>query len=277
MTDRTLAWWVRLPLFLMAAMQAAFGLTLLVNPAAVATSWPWPLLPITARLLGASSLVSVPLALLSALANRYRIARIPLVMMLTYRVVQLAAGLMHIGRFDFQKPATWNYFGAGGLMMVVLALALFLGPRLGRPADEGPAWAGGAAPLALGGAARWAFWLAGGVYLLLGAAFFALGNGAEGLWFEASGRLTPLTARLFASPALGLGLAFWLVPRARQWREVVVPAVGMATFGLGGGVAMLLELPALQPPSPAGYLVPLTPVVLLLLGGYLLLRGRGRA
>ena len=81
MTDRTLPLWLRLVLVFTGLLQAILGLTLLINPGAINGVWPWALTPITARLLGASSLVSMPLSLLAARANRWSSARIPLVML----------------------------------------------------------------------------------------------------------------------------------------------------------------------------------------------------
>ena len=84
--------WARAIIVISALMQLAFGLTLLLDPSRIAELWPWKLPPLTARLLGASTLVSVPMAALIVFINRFEFARIPLVMMLTYRVLQLLAG-----------------------------------------------------------------------------------------------------------------------------------------------------------------------------------------
>lgn len=269
-SDRSLPLWLRLPLLAMAISQAMFGLTLFLNPGAIADLWPWPLTEATARLLAASTLVSVPLAVLSVAANRFSAARIPLVMMLTYRVLQIGAGLLHLGKFDFTQPATWNYFGSGSLMMVVLAAGLFRGPRSGRPAEGVPAWLRGDARLRIGRAGASMLKILGTAYIALAVAYFALGADAGSLWFEAPGKLTPLTARLFSSPTCGLGLAMWLVARAKLWREVGIPALGMATFGISGAAAMALALPDLAPATALGYVVPVTPLVLLGCGVYLL-------
>src|SRR3954454_756542 len=108
MTDRTLPLWLRLVLIFTGLLQAILGITLLLNPGAINGLWPWPLTPITARLLGASSLVSLPLTFLPALANRLSAARIPLVMLVSYRVLQVLAGLLHLDRFDLSRPISWN-------------------------------------------------------------------------------------------------------------------------------------------------------------------------
>jgi hypothetical protein len=256
----------------MAASQLLFGLTLFIDPAAIERLWPWPLSPATARLLASSTLVSVPLAVLAVAANRRSAARIPLIMLVAYRVIQLAAGALHLGRFDFSQPVTWNYFGAGGLMLVVMAAGLARTKSAGEPANQShlPGWLRPDAPLRLPAAGRAWFRAFGALYVAVAVAFFGLGAQAAPLWFEPSGTLTPLTARLFASPALGLGLALLLIPRAQKWSEVGIPAVGMVTFGVAGSLAMLLAGDAIAPPSPLGWLVPVTPLVLLTCGTLLL-------
>jgi len=110
-------------------MQLGFGIALLLHPARVADLWPWPLPPLTARLLGASTLVSIPLAFLSIGINRYRMALISFVMMLTYRVLHLLAGLIHVDRFTANSTITLNYFGGGLTMIVVFAYPLIAGSR----------------------------------------------------------------------------------------------------------------------------------------------------
>src|SRR5258706_521840 len=89
---------LRLLLLFTGLLQGVLGIALLLNPAAINGLWPWPLTPITARLLGASSLVSLPLTFLPALADRLSVARIPLVMLTSYRVLQVLAGLLHLNR-----------------------------------------------------------------------------------------------------------------------------------------------------------------------------------
>jgi hypothetical protein len=276
MPDRTLPWWLRAVLLISALMQIGFAFTLLLNPAAIGGLWPWPLTPITARLLGASTLVSVPLAMLTIYFNRWSAARIPLVMMVTYRVLQLTAGLIHMDRFDLFSVTAINYFGGGGTMMLAMLAALIFGDRLGKPADWGHRWLKADTPLLMPAAARYVFIALGVVYFLIGFGFLIVGEGGSMLWFEPAELLTGLTARLFASPAMGLALAMWLITRAKLWRQVAVPAVGMVTFGIAGLFAMLMESASIQPPSPLGFLIPVTPLVLLLMGAFLLMPARYR-
>ena len=276
MTDRTLPLWLRLVLLFTGLLQAILGLTLLLNPGAINGVWPWALTPIEARLLGASSLVSMPLSMLAAWANRWSAARIPLVMLTSYRVLQVLAGLVHLDRFDLRRPITWNYFGGGVALLVVLAVELALHARLGQPADVGPAWLGGERALDLG-AGKLLLRLLAVLYFVWGLAFLVLGSAGASLWFEAPGLATSLTLRLFASPIMGLALGMWLISAARYWREVMIPAVALTFIGVTGSFAIGVEAASVRPPGPLGYVTTATPLILLLVGLYLLLVARRRS
>ena len=276
MTDRTLPLWLRAVLLLTGLMQFSFGLTVLLNPGLIGEVWPWPLSPLSARLLGASSLVSVPLSIFTALANRWSAARIPLIMLLAYRVLQILVGLIHISRFDFTRLITWNYFGGGGLLGLVLMVALLRGASLGRTVNGWPRLLRGEAHLAIGPVGRVVILAFALIYCLIGLALLVLGEGGTWLWMEAAGQATALTLRLFASPTTGLALGLWQITRARYWREAAIPGAGLFTIGLTASLAVLLELGSVMPSTPFGYYVALTPFIMLLLGIYLLLPGRAR-
>jgi hypothetical protein len=252
-------------------MQIAFGLTLFFDPSAIGRVWPWAMTELATRLLAASTLVSVPLAIGPAVSNRYSIARIPYVMMLLYRLLQLTAGVIHLGKFDFGKPAAWNYFVGGGLMLAVLGYALVAGPRLGRAVEGSPGWLPPDRDLAIGRVGGWLMDAAGAVFMGLGIVFLLLGSQAGSAWIEGPGALTPLTARLFASPLIGLAVGLWLIVRAARWHQVIVPAVGMATFGVVGSLALVLSRGDVVISGIAGVAVAATPAILLATGIYLLL------
>ena len=240
----------------------------------MAALWPWTLSSASARLLGASTLVSVPLSLGSAVVNRWSAARIPTVMNLTYRVLQIAIGVAALSRFDFGRPVTWNYFGGGGLMLLFFALLLWRGRSLGQPVDHYPRVLRNWARLRIGQWGRRVLIVGAVIYFALGMMLLALGDQAAQFWFEAPGQLTPLTARLFASPITGLALGLWLTTRARHWHEVAIPGLGMLTIGVAGTLALLIERASIQPPTPLGYAIAATPILLLLVGLYLLAPGR---
>lgn len=261
--------WVRLVILASALMQLGFGLTLLIDPDRIAELWPWKLPPLTARLLGASTLVSVPMAFLVVWINRFAVAAIPLVMMLAYRVLQLLAGAIHHDRFAPDSLVTWNYFGGGLLMAATFAYPLIAARRDGLPpANPSQPFAGSMAWI-VPSAVRTSLAALGGIYVVLGIAFLILGAAAKPLWFDAAG-LTPLTARLFASPLTGLGLGLILVSRASDWREIMVPAIGMVTIGIVGTLSLILDCATFAPQSGAAWLVAATPPILLLVGVALL-------
>ena len=277
MTDRTLPIWVKIVLVVSALMQIVFGLRLLADPASITSMWPWPLTPVTARLLGASTLVSVPLALLSVWFNRYSAARLPMIMIICYRVLQLAAGFMHFERFDLASASTWNYFGGGAIMLIVLGIAVLRGPSLGASVTTSHPFLRSDSSLVMGATGKLVFRFICVLFILLGVTFFALGKNGEWLWFEAPGNLTSLTARLFASPMVGLGVAAWVISDSKRWRQVGIPAVGMATFGVSGILALLLDFSSIQPPTVFGTIGVIAPAILLAMGIYLLMPARSAA
>lgn len=267
--------WVRLVVLVSTLMQLGFGAILLYDPGRITDLWPWPLPSLTARLLGASTLVSIPLALIAIGVNRFAVAMIPLVMMLTYRVLQLLAGAIHFDRFPTDALVTLNYFGGGALMLIVFGYPLWAGlaGRLPPAAKQSPL--ARPVPFAPRPIFRRFLELVGLVYILLGAGFLLLGGAAAPLWIDAQG-MTPLTARLFASPLIGLGLGMQLVARAQDWRQVVGPAAGFVTIGILAMLAMGLEIDDLRPASPVAWLVAATPLLLLLIGARLLTLHPGR-
>ncbi|HET7717438.1 MAG TPA: hypothetical protein VFK86_17590, partial [Bauldia sp.] len=267
--DMRLPDWARLVILASAVMQVGFGATLLIDPGAIGELWPWTLPPLSTRLLGASALVSVPLGLLAVWVNRFVAAMIPLAMMITYRVLQLVAGLIHVDRFEAFSLTTLNYFGGGALMLAVYGYCLWAGAAGRLPeARPGARW-GKAAPWLAPPAMPAVLTVLALVYALLGLWFLFAGGNAAGFWIDAGG-LTPLTARLFSSPLIGLGLGLYLCSRASDWRAVMTPAVGLLTIGVAGTVALVLERSALVTPTPVAWLIAATPPVLLLLGVWLI-------
>src|SRR4029078_2162834 len=192
--------WVRAIILISALMQLSFGIALLLDPSRIAELWPWKLPPLTARLLGASTLVSVPMSLLAVGINRFVVATIPFVMMRPYRVLQLLAGAIHHERFPTDSLVTLNYFGGGLLMAIAFGYPLWAGLRGALPpAKERSPLGAVLLPWHPPFSARAGLGILGGVYVGLGLVFLMYGANAKPLWFDASG-ITPLTARLFASP-----------------------------------------------------------------------------
>jgi hypothetical protein len=262
--DMTLPRWLRAILLVSALMQLGFGLTLMIDPARISEIWPWSMPPLTTRVLGASTLVSVPLALLSVGLNRYSVAAIPFVMMATYRVLQLAAGALHTERFGDNLWLIVNYFGGGALMLVVFLCGLWAGQtgRLPRSVSSGRLAA--RMPWTPGSVMRWTLAVIGIFYIALAKA----GHAAQ-FWIDARG-ITPLTAKLFASPLTGLGLGLLLVSRAGDWRMAAVPATGMITIGLVVFIALVLSRADFAPTTWIGWVVASTPLILFTAGAAIL-------
>jgi hypothetical protein len=252
-----------------ALMQFVFGVTLLVDPARIVDLWPWPMPPLTTRILGASTLVSLPLALLSVGINRYTVAAIPFVMMATYRVLQIAAGLNHLDRFGTNLTSAPVYFGGGFVMLAIFTFGLWAGQTGRLP----PAPAEGRfvlpMPWRIAPVSRAFLAILGFGYVALGVYCFARSATAANVWIDARG-LTPLTAQLFSSPLIGLGLGMLLVSRASDWRSVAVPAVGMVTIGLVVVIAIALGWADFAPRTKIGWLVASTPLVLFFVGAWIL-------
>ncbi|ARQ01570.1 hypothetical protein [Pseudorhodoplanes sinuspersici] len=260
--DSAFPTWLRLIVAVSAVMQLGFGLTLMIDPAQIGTIWPWSMPPLTTRILGASTLVSVPLALLSVGINRFSYAAIPFVMMATYRLLQLAAGAMHLDRFGTNIPMTINYFGGGALMLMVLSYGLWTGWRRHLTGDadisEPMVWPM-PAPL------RASLALVGILFMALGLVFFFDASEAAIIWFDAKG-ITPLTARLFSSPLMGLGLGLILLSRTRDWRMAAIPAVGFCTMGFVVLLAFILGYSDFAPRTWMAWIVASTPAMLLAAG-----------
>jgi hypothetical protein len=261
---------IRIVLLLSAVMQCIFGMSLLLDPGRIASLWPWALPPLSARILGASTLVSIPLAIFSIGVNRFGVAAIPIVMMITYRVLQLAAGIIHFDRFKPGSITTINYFGGGFLLLGIMAWALWAGWRGTLPAASERSPLAAPEPWQPPPGVRPALVGLAVVYALIGLTFLALGAAARPMWIDAAG-LTPINARLFASPLTGLGLGMYLCSRARDWRAVAVPATGMITIGFCGTLSLVLDRATFAPMSIVGWAVAFTPLVLLFVGGALLI------
>lgn len=261
--------WIRLIILISAVMKIGFATTLLIDPSQIKAVWPWPLPALSARLLGASTLVSVTMGILVVVINRYALVMIPLVMMATYRVLQLTAGFIHFDRFDLTSPMAINYFGGGGMMLALFVYVVWAGQNKSLPAASTTARFPKAMGWQPGGLFGLVLMALAAIYVCLGVAFLFLGAAAKPMWIDSAG-MTPLTARLFSSPLIGLGLGLFLISRSRDWRAVMIPAMGLLTIGLSGCLALALELDSVVVRNVLGGLVVTTPLVLAVVGAVLL-------
>lgn len=261
--------WVRAVILVAALAQAAFGVALLIAPGQITALWPWPLPPLTARMLAAGALAAAPVGLAIVVINRYGAASIALAMMLFQELAQIAVGVVHRQSYDPASTPALTHSAAATLVALACAYTLWAGLTKRLPAA-------GAQPLA-----RPAPWrpdegvrdvlrAASGAYLILGLGFLFAGPDAGFLWIDLEG-ITPVTARLLGAPLVATALGLFFVSFAEDWRAVLVPAIGLIAFGVAATGATVLSHATFKPNTPAAWLITITPAVLLALGAVLLL------
>jgi hypothetical protein len=109
------------------------ALLLLVSPEPMSGIWPWPLTPLTSRVVGGMLMLLGTFGLTIAADGRWSAARVPLQSL----VVALAAGVVGAIRawdtFDLSRPFTWIYVGTlAGLLIVVPVGYRLVERRLGE-------------------------------------------------------------------------------------------------------------------------------------------------
>jgi hypothetical protein len=117
------------------AFYVAVALLLLVSPDPMTGVWPWPLTPLTARVIGGMLMLLGTFGLTIAADGRWSASRIPLQSL----VIALGAGLLGAARswetFDPGRPFTWIYLGTlVGLLVAVPVGYWWVERRLGREA-----------------------------------------------------------------------------------------------------------------------------------------------
>jgi hypothetical protein len=95
-------------------LMAAWSVTLFVAPALSTVIWPWPLTPLTARVVAGWVGVGAALGLSAGLAGDTSSVRLPLLGWLVTVVLFILAGLIALPAFATDDPRTWVYFGALG-------------------------------------------------------------------------------------------------------------------------------------------------------------------
>ncbi len=104
------------------ALAFVTGLFLFITPAHAMSIWPWPLTPLTARVMGA--VFCLGLAGVGALIDRrWSSARIPLQVALVMLTLILIAGIRAHAQFASGKALTWAL--VAGFVLLTLATAIF--------------------------------------------------------------------------------------------------------------------------------------------------------
>ena len=109
----------------------ATGAALFLFPAAAPAWWPWPLTPLTARVLGAIFCLGAA-GIGAPFDRRWSSARLPVQVALIMLVSMLVAGLRARAELD---GSAWTWLFAGGFTGVTAALAV-LYRRMSRPSGE---------------------------------------------------------------------------------------------------------------------------------------------
>lgn len=212
-----------------------------------ATLFSWTIQPpLSAAFLGASYAAGCVLSVLAFRSRSWRAARTPLVTVLVFAVLTLAATLLHLDRFHFAAPglvaraAARIWLGVYLVVPVALLVVVVRQDRAPRP----PRTDGVAMPA----------WLAGlltlqGAVLGVAAVGLFVAPAATARWWPWT--LTPLTARMIAAWLAALAVAALLSVRERDVARVTVPAVAYVVFGILQLAALLLYGEAVDRGSPA--------------------------
>lgn len=201
-----------------------------------ATAFSWTIQPpLSAAFLGASYAAGCVLSVLALRSRSWRDARVPLVTVLVFAVLTLAATLLHLDRFHFAAPgvvaraAAWIWLGVYLVVPVALLLVVLRQARAarGRAADASslPGWLRGLLGLQ-------------GVVLGAVAVGLLVAPTATARWWPWA--LTPLTARMIAAWLAALAVAALLSLRASGVDRVTIPAAAYVVFALLQLLALLL-------------------------------------
>ena len=107
------------------ALITLLGLTLVVAPGALDSSWPWRLTPLMSRVVGGWLLFIGAGGLLAAVEGRYTAYRYYIPQAVLWFLILLGASLVYFDDFNTDRIETWSYFAAL-VGVVVLLSALFL-------------------------------------------------------------------------------------------------------------------------------------------------------
>jgi uncharacterized membrane protein len=241
-------------------MLTAAGATVLYgSPSATDRLFAWTIEPpITAAFLGGGYLAGFVLSAATLRAGRWEVARVPVLTVLVFVLLTLAATLLHLDRFHLGAERVTAHLAAWiwlGVYLVVPGIALAVvraewrrppGPTE-RPLPM-PAWL--AALLAAEGA----------VLFVVGVTLFVAPDVASPMW---PWPLTPLTARVVAAWLVALGAAALLVHRERDLIRLRASSMTYAVFGLAqlGAVARYPTELAWSEPWAYGYVTLLSLLV----------------
>ena len=190
--------------------------------------------PLTAAFLGGGYGAGFLMVLLALRTHAWAHARVPVVTVLVFSTLTLAATLLHRDRFHFgaagliARFAAWFWLGVYIVVPVALVLLAVRQQRMPGPDPERlqplPRWL--AAVLVLQGA----------LMLVVGVVLFVSPAQSTTLW---PWPLTPLTARVVAAWLIAFGIASMLALIERDLERLEISAVAYMLFGLLELVALV--------------------------------------
>ena len=192
----------------------------------------WTIQPAaTAAFLGAGYAAGTTLVLLSLRDRVWADSKVPVLTVLVFTVVTLAATLLHLDRFHFQpefaglplvaRAAAWFWTGVYVAIPVLMVVALALQAR--APGVDPPPRRPVPGPLRIALAAEAA------VLLVVGGSLFAAPSTGGRLWPWA---LTPLTARVVAAWLIAFGAATAVAAVAGDLDRLRTSTIAYTVFGL---------------------------------------------
>ncbi|MGY1740793.1 MULTISPECIES: hypothetical protein [unclassified Blastococcus] len=191
--------------------------------------------PLTAAFLGAGYAAGCVLVLLSLRETVWANVRVPVLTVLVFVLLTLAATLLHLDRFHMNVDAAgaaavaaaWFWLTVYVVVPVGMVLALWRQER--APGADPPATA--PVPVVL----RVALAIESVLLTAVGAALFVAPGTATDLW---PWPLTPLTARVVAAWLVAFGLATALAAAAGDLRRLRTAAIAYTVFGVLVAVAV---------------------------------------
>ena len=230
--------------------------------------------PLTAAFLGGGYGAGFLLVLLALRTRAWAHARVPVVTVLVFSALTLAATLLHADRFHFgaagavARFAAWFWLAV--YLVVPVALTLLAVHQQRMPGDDPerrqpmPVWLAGIVTAQ------------GAIMLAVGVTLFLFPGTASTVW---PWQLTPLTARMVAAWLIAFGAAAMLALWERDLERLEIAAVAYTVFGLLQLVALARYSDQVRWGSAAAtiYLVVLLTVPLTgALGWWTSVRGRRR-
>ncbi len=219
--------------------------------------------PNSAVFLGAFYWTSLPLAFLSARESAWEHARVGIPGVLVFLWGTLAATLIHLGTFHFDRSelvprtAAWLWLAIYAIDPLLVSVGLVRQMRI--PGVDRPR----SAPLPK---AYVTVGLAEAVVVLfVGGAMFAVPGWVSGWW---PWPLTPLTSRSMGAWLLGLGIVLVTATRENDWNRIRNATIAYTVLGILQLLALVRYHDALDWSSPASWLYVGFLVTVLLFGAY---------